>query len=120
MRAALSVAVVGILLLGVGCHPAAPSSGWPADAKRDFIKGCETHSPTPKRCPCAADTLEKSTPWPAYQAMSKASKGGTAPSKAFSTLVKSVDAQCAQAESPFRKPSEKRPAQPAHRGAPWK
>jgi hypothetical protein len=121
MRTGLCGAVVGVLLAVAGCHPATSSSGWPANAKQDFIKGCESHSAHPKRCACAADTLEKSTPWPAYQAMTRASKGGTAPTPEFAKLVRTVDAQCAQAESPFQKPASVKPkVEPSHRGAPWK
>jgi hypothetical protein len=51
--------------------------------------------------------------------MAQASKGGTAPDKDFSALVKGVDAQCAKAERSVRKspvPVEK----PAGQGTPGK
>lgn len=109
----------GALLAGLGCHPAAAPSGWPADAKREFIQGCEAHSLTPKRCACAADALEKTTRWADFRAMAKASQGGKAPTPEFSKLVKGVDAQCAQAASPLQPPAHK-PAEAKHWGAPWK
>jgi hypothetical protein len=118
MKARTGAGIAGLLAI-FGCHHPSPSSGWPAEAKRDFIQGCEAHSAHPKRCACAADALEKRTDWPTFHAMAEASKGGTAPNKDFGDLVKSVDAQCAKAERPVRKlPVPVKKAAP--RGAPWK
>lgn len=118
MKGRTWVAAAG-LLAALGCHRQPSTSGWPDQAKREFIQGCEAHSAHPKRCACAADALEKRIAWPKFREMAQASKGGTAPDKDFSVLVKGVDAQCAKAERSVRKspvPVEK----PAGQGTPGK
>jgi hypothetical protein len=88
-------AVLGMVLVAVGCHGSAPKSGaWPAEFKKGVLDGCAKTNPTPGVCDCVSEALAARVPFVEFVAYTQAESNGKTPQPATVEKVKAAVASC--------------------------